>query len=386
MTTETIYDAAIIGAGTMGMAAGAFLARQDAKTLLIDAFDPPHIHGSHHGDTRLIRHAYGEGSQYVTLVKRAQHLWEELEQQTGYKIFEKTGILGLGPNDSHFLAKTMAAAHKYELPLKIMNGVEIKERWPVFSVPDDFLGCFESESGVIYSENAIRAYKEMALENGATLVPNTAVKHIDANDEKGVKSTAGHHTFYAKKVIVTAGAWAARLLPELDLPIQPTRKTVGWFDTPARLFDAGNFPAFYIEDHGKKYYGFPNLTGDGLKIGRSDGGHAIDPDLQTQNFGYYETDEGDLREALETYLPESNGKLNQGKTCLYTLSSDNDFIIDFHPENDRIIFACGFSGHGFKFGSVMGEVLSQMALEGKSQFDISIFSLKRFENNHRQAE
>lgn len=378
MTPETVYDVAIIGAGTMGMAAGAFLAGQNVKTLLVDAFDPPHNHGSHHGDTRLIRHAYGEGRQYVTLVKRAQQLWEELEKQTGYKIFEKTGVLGFGPKDSLFLAETMAAAHKYNLPLEILDGVEINERWPGFSVPDDFLGCFESESGVIYSENAIRAYKETAAKNGATLMTNTVVQHIDADDRLGVKILTEDTAFYARKVIVTAGAWAARLLPALNLPIQPTRKAIGWFEAPSNLYSTANFPSFYVEDHGKKYYGFPNLTGGGLKIGRSDGGHAIDPDLQTQNFGLYDTDEGDLRSALETYLPEANGKLNQGKTCLYTLSSDNDFIVDFHPENKNIIFACGFSGHGFKFGSVMGEVLSRMAVDGQSPFDISIFSLSRF--------
>jgi len=378
MTKESVFDVAIIGAGTMGMAAGAFLAQQKVKTLLIDAFDPPHSNGSHHGDTRIIRHAYGEGRQYVTLVKRAQQLWEELEKRTDYKIFEKTGVLGLGPKDSPFLQETMAAAKKYDLPLEILNGNEIKERWSGFSVPDHFIGCFEAESGLIYSENAIQAYKETAIKNGAKLVTNTPVQHIDLNDKNGVKIITENTTFFAKKVIVTAGAWVAKLLPDLNLPIQPTRKAVGWFETPSDLYDAVNFPSFFIEDNEKMFYGFPNLDGSGLKIGRTDGGQAIDPNIHTQNFGLYETDEGDLRHLLETYMPQANGKLNQGKTCLYTLSSDHDFIIDYHPENNHVIFACGFSGHGFKFGSVMGEVLCQMAIEGKSQFDISIFSLKRF--------
>nr|WP_316047224.1 FAD-dependent oxidoreductase [Planococcus glaciei] len=128
----------------------------------------------------------------------------------------------------------------------------------------------------------------------------------------------------------------------------------------------------------KKAYGFPNLDGAGLKIGKSDGGQPIDPDVHTQNFGLYESDEGDLRHMLHTYMPKANGPLKQGKTCLYTNSSDHDFIVDYHPDHPHAIFACGFSGHGFKFGSVMGEVLSQMALESRSAFDISIFSLKRF--------
>lgn len=380
MTNETMFDVAIVGAGTMGMAAGAFLAQQDAKTVLIDAFDPPHLNGSHHGDTRMIRHAYGEGRQYVTLVKRAQQLWEELEQQTGFNIFEKTGVIGLGPKESPFLHETIESARKHDLPLEILTSKEIKERWPGFSIPDHFIGCLETESGVIYSENAIQAYKETAIKNGARLVMNTPVQHIDLDNGKGVKITTKHETFYARKVIVTAGAWAAKLLPDLALPIQPTRKAVAWFDAPLPLYDAANFPSFFIEDQDRKFYGFPSLNGTGLKIGRSDGGQPIDPDLQTQNFGLYETDEGDLRKGLDLYLSRANGNLKQGKTCLYTLSRDNDFVVDFHPEDSRVLFACGFSGHGFKFGSVMGEVLSQLALTGESEFDLSIFSLARFDS------
>ncbi len=259
-----------------------------------------------------------------------------------------------------------------------MSGIEINERWPGFSVPDHFVGCFEKESGIIYSENAIRAYKEKAIEHGAQLVTNTPVHHIDPNDENGIKISTEHTTYYARKIIVTAGAWAAKLLPDLNLPVQPTRKVVGWFEAPSDLYDAADFPSFYAEDNGKKFYGFPSLDGSGIKIGRSDGGHAIDPNLLKQNFGLYDSDEGDLRQGLELYLPRANGKLKQSKTCLYTLSSDNDFIVDFHPEDHRVIFACGFSGHGFKFGSVMGEVLSQMALAGESELDISIFALNRF--------
>jgi N-methyl-L-tryptophan oxidase len=378
MTRESVFDVAIIGAGTMGMAAGAFLAQQKVKTLLIDAFDPPHNHGSHHGDTRLIRHAYGEGRQYVTLVKRAQQLWGDLERESGYKIFEKTGVLGLGPSDSPFLHETIEAAKKYELPLQVLNANEIKEKWPGISIPDNFIGCFEAESGLIYSEKAIQAYKELATLNGAQLVTNTPVQQVDMNSEDVVKIVTADNVFWAKKVIVTVGAWAAKLLPDLKLPIQPVRKVVGWFETPEGIYDSANFPSFYVDDKDKMFYGFPNLNGAGLKIGRTDGGQEIDPSQHKQNFGQYETDEGDLRHFLGSYMPEANGMLREGKTCIYTLSSDHDFIIDLHPENNNVILACGFSGHGFKFGSVMGEVLSQLAIKGHSEFDISIFSLKRF--------
>lgn len=378
MTKETVYDVAIIGAGTMGMAAGAYLAKQQIKTLLIDAFDPPHNQGSHHGDTRMIRHAYGEGRQYVTLVKRAQQLWNDLEEESGDKIFEKTGVLGLGPRDSSFLLETVESAKTHNLPLQILTASEIKEKWPGISIPDDFIGCFEADSGFIYCERAIQAYKTIAIQNGAKLITNTPIQQINLINDELVQIMSADATFTAKTIIVTAGAWAAKLLPELNLPIQPLRKVVGWFDTPEGIYDPANFPSFYVEDKDKLFYGFPNLNGTGLKVGRTDGGMAIDPDQHTQNFGHYESDEGELRQFVRTYMPEANNILNNGKTCLYTRSPDSHFIIDHHPEHPNAILACGFSGHGFKFGSVLGEVLGQLAIKGQTEYDISIFSLNRF--------
>lgn len=166
-------------------------------------------------------------------------------------------------------------------------------------------------------------------------------------------------------------------MPNLKLPIQPVRKVVSWFKTPKGKFDIGHFPSFYVDDVDKMFYGFPNIDGTGIKLGRTDGGQPIDPDQHSQNFGAYESDEGELRDFLQTYLPEANGSLVEGRTCLMTQSSDHHFIIDTLPENDQVILACGFSGHGFKFASVMGEVLSQLAVNGKTEHDISLFALNR---------
>jgi len=377
MSQPVRYDVAVIGAGTMGMSAVSFLTERGAHTLVIDAFDPPHNKGSHHGDTRMIRHAYGEGRAYVSLVKRAQKLWEDLDRTSQYPIFKKTGVLGIGPRDSAFLDETIASAEKYNLPLQLLSKRDIETRWPGLSIPDDYIGCYETESGLLYSENAIRAYRERASANGAELVMNTPVKSLSFNSD-GVTLVTSEATFYAKKVIVTVGAWAKQLLPDLSLPLQPTRKVVGWFDADETLYSDATFPSFFVEDSDRMFYGFPSLDGAGLKVGRTDGGQAIDPNLHTQNFGHFESDEGDLRQFLSTYMPEANGHLNQGKTCLYTMSDDHDFIVDFHPEHPNVLIACGFSGHGFKFGSVMGEVLSQLTLDGQTPFDLSRFRLDRF--------
>lgn len=377
MSQPVRYDVAVIGAGTMGMAAAAYLSERDANTLVIDAFDPPHNKGSHHGDTRMIRHAYGEGRAYVSLVKRAQTLWEELDREAPYPIFQKTGVLGLGPRDSAFLGETIASAEKYELPLQLLSKQDVEARWPGISIPDDYIGCYETESGLLYSENAIRAYRERAAANGAELVMNTPVESLEFHED-GVTIVTSEATFYAKNVIVTVGAWAKQLLPDISLPLQPTRKVVGWFDADETLYSDATLPSFFVEDGDRMFYGFPSLDGAGLKVGRTDGGQAIDPNLHTQDFGRYETDEGDLRHFLATYMPKANGDLKQGKTCLYTMSDDHDFIVDVHPEHPNVLIACGFSGHGFKFGSVMGEVLSQLTLDGQTPFDLSGFRLDRF--------
>ncbi|MCT4777155.1 MULTISPECIES: N-methyl-L-tryptophan oxidase [Exiguobacterium] len=377
MSQPVRYDVAVIGAGTMGMSAASLLTERGAHTLVIDAFDPPHNKGSHHGDTRMIRHAYGEGRAYVSLVKRAQKLWEELDHTSQYPIFKKTGVLGLGPRDSAFLDETIASAKKYDLPLQLLSKQDVETRWPGISIPDDYIGCYETESGLLYSENAIRAYRERATANGAELVMNTPVESLEFHED-GVTIVTSEATFYAKKVIVTVGAWAKQLLPDLLLPLAPTRKVVGWFDADETLYSDASFPSFFVEEDDRMFYGFPSLDGAGLKVGRTDGGQAINPNLHTQDFGRYEADEGDLRHFLETYMPEANGALNQGKTCLYTMSDDHDFIVDVHPEHHNVIIACGFSGHGFKFGSVMGEVLSQLTLDGQTPFDLSRFRLARF--------
>ena len=151
------YDVVIIGAGSMGMAAGYFLAKEGKKVLLLDAFDPPHSHASHHGETRIIRYAYGEGEEYVPLALRAKALWETLEQQTGRSLFLKTGVLNIGPKESSFIKMLIASAEKYQLPIEILNAEQMNTRFPGLDIPEKYIGCFESTSGVLKCEASIQS-------------------------------------------------------------------------------------------------------------------------------------------------------------------------------------------------------------------------------------
>lgn len=369
-------EVVIVGAGSMGMAAGFYLAKLGINVLLLDSHNPPHDKGSHHGETRIIRHAYGEGSQYVPLVLRAQQLWEQLEQESGTKLFLQTGVLCAGDRGSSFVEEAVASGRKYSLPIEQLSNEEMSYRWRGFAFPEGFSGCYEPHSGVLFSEQCIAAFRKLGEENGMEVLPYTRVERIEMNANGAVIET-NDETYYADFAVVSAGAWSGKLLREmgLELPLQPVRKTVSWVQCKQELYDAQVFPAYTVDLLNAHYYGFPSIAGSGVKAGRHDGGENIDPDTPISPYG--PKDEAEIRSFLDKCLPDANGPLVKGSTCIYTLTPDEDFILDRHPEYPQLFIAAGFSGHGFKFSSVVGEIISQVMTKGKSQFDLSVFSINR---------
>ncbi|MBS4172698.1 N-methyl-L-tryptophan oxidase [Bacillus sp. FJAT-49736] len=372
------YDVIVIGAGSMGMAAGYFLAKSGKKTLLLDSFNPPHNKGSHHGDTRIIRHAYGEGEEYVPLALKAQELWNELEEATGKELFLQTGVLNIGKEDSEFIQNIITSSKAYSLPVNVLSSKEVNSRWSGITIPDDYIGCYESTSGVLKCEDCIEAYRDLAVQFGAEIMTNSRVKEI-TNHGNNVTIKTEQNTFYADAIVIAAGAWSGKLLSKLDLnlPLKPVRKTFAWFNTDEKRYNHYDFPAFSFETPEGTYYGFPSIHGTGLKVGRHDGGYEINPDEPIKGFGDLKEDAGDLENFLTHFMPY-NKELNYGKTCMYTLTPDENFIIDLHPKYTNVAIAAGFSGHGFKFSSVVGKILSDLIISGKTELNISPFSIKRF--------
>lgn len=373
------YDVIVIGAGSMGMAAGYFLSKSGKKTLLIDSFNPPHNKGSHHGETRIIRHAYGEGEKYVPLALKAQELWYDLEKLTGKQLFLQTGVLNMGDEKTDFIQNIISSSKNYSLPLEILDSSEVSKRWPGITLPKEFIGCFEPTSGVLKCEECIEAYQELAEQNGATLVTNSKVKDLSVHGNKVTVQT-DNQTFTADSLVVSAGAWSGSLLSKLDLnlPLTPVRKTFAWFDADEDLYNDKDFPAFSFESPQGLFYGFPSIDGAGLKVGRHDGGVAINPDETISEFSEQEQDATDIKQFLQSYMPSTN-QMKFGKTCMYTLTPDEDFIIDLHPKYSNVAIASGFSGHGFKFSSIVGKILSDLIISGKTEQNISSFSIKRFQ-------
>jgi N-methyl-L-tryptophan oxidase len=372
------FDVIVIGAGSMGMAAGYYLSKSGKKTLLLDSFNPPHDKGSHHGETRIIRYAYGEGEEYVPFVLRAQELWSDLEKSSGKQLFLQTGVINAGNEESDFIQNIISSSQKYSLPVDIMDSKVVQNRWPGFSLPSNYIGCFEPTSGVLKCEESIQAYQELAKKNGATIITNSRVRKISIKNEKVTILTDGQ-TFYSEALVVAAGAWAGQLLSMLDLevPLTPVRKTFAWFQADEKVYHHTKFPAFAVETSQGMYYGFPSIDGAGIKVGRHDGGDPISPDESMLAFGEIEADEGDLVNYLNQYIPGAQ-QLKYGKTCMYTLTPDEKFIIDLHPNHSNVAIAAGFSGHGFKFSSAVGQALSNLIISGKNDVDISQFAINRF--------
>ncbi|MFL0554335.1 N-methyl-L-tryptophan oxidase [Paenibacillus barengoltzii] len=379
MNTSAAYDVIVVGAGSMGMSAGYYLARKGLRTLLIDAFDPPHREGSHHGEPRLIRHAYSGDPVYTELAVRAHRLWNEVEELTGTQLLVPSGVLNLADRGVYSFKERMAQSATLGVHTEWLDAAEIRARWPELTIPDSFEAMYEPHAGYLYSERCVEAYRKLALAQGAELLTYAIVRDLKVHSGAGgVTVYTADDKFHAGAVLLTAGAWFSTLAPFVNLPIRAVRKVVGWFETTGPGFDAGRFPGFTLGTPEGGYYGFPNIGGAGLKIGRHDGGIPWTPGETLAPFGSRPEDEADLRRVLSAYMPGAAGRLKQGAVCKYEMSPDEDFIIDRHPEHPQVWVAGGFSGHGFKFASVIGERLADLVEKGKTDDSLRPFALDRF--------
>ncbi|MHA6530989.1 N-methyl-L-tryptophan oxidase [Paenibacillus sp. BAC0078] len=384
MAAYRSYDVIIVGAGSMGMSAGYQLARRGVRTLLIDAFDPPHTQGSHHGEPRLIRHAYSGDPTYIDMALRADALWKEAEEQSGTELLVRSGVLNLADSNVYSFSGRLAEAEKRKVRVERLDAAEIRYRWPGLSIPDRFEAMYEPDAGYLYSEKCIEVYRQLALAHGAELLPNTPVQNVTAR-EGSVTVHTRDGDYHAATAVLSAGAWFGTLSPFITLPIKAVRKVVGWFQSTPD-FNAGSFPGFTLGAEEGGFYGFPSIGGAGLKIGRHDTGQEWKPGDPLPPFGSEESDEGDLRRVLEAYMPGAAGRLLKGAVCKYEHTPDEDFIIDRHPVYANVLLAGGFSGHGFKFSSVVGEILADLATTGRTGQNIRPFSLARFDTLPGQSQ
>jgi sarcosine oxidase len=365
----------VVGLGIMGSATAWALARRGVRVVGLEQYAPFHALGSSHGKTRIIREAYFESPEYVPLVQRAYELWDELGERTGRRLLRVTGGVSIGRLDSPFIVGARESAQRHGLAHELLDAQEARKRFPVLALPDDFVALVEGRAGILFAEECWRAFCEDAVRHGAELRFGVRV-HGFAPDGEGMTVETESGRLRADRVVVTAGPWSTTLLADLGLPLEVRRVLVVHVqpDDPTR-FRPEVLPIFIMDVPEGEYYGFPFLPDQGVKFGRHDDGEVCTPESVRRTV----TDDEVrwMTGVLQRYLPGAAREVLMTVTCLYTMTPDSHFMIDRHPEWPQVVFAAGFSGHGFKFASVMGEALADLALEGASRLPIGFLSFRR---------
>lgn len=373
------YDTIVVGVGGMGSATCYRLAQQGQRVLGLEQYDIPHSSGSSHGITRIIRLAYYEDPAYVPLLRRAYELWAEIEGICGKQLFYKTGSVDVGTADSEVFSGSHASCVKHNLPHEVLSGNELNQRYPGYHVPDDFFALLQPDGGFLLPEIATVAFVEAAHQRGAVIHAREKVLRWEPLGD-GVRVITNRSIYEAGALIITAGAWNANLLPELAGLAIPERQVLAWLQPlQPELFTPANFPVFNIQVGNERYYGFPVFGVPGFKFGKY---HHLHEEGVPESFDWEANaaDEALLRSFAADLFPLGNGPTMSLKTCMFTNSPDEHFIIDLHPEYPQVSFAAGFSGHGYKFASVISEIMANLATERSTSHDIDLFRMARFTN------
>jgi sarcosine oxidase len=373
-----IYDVVVVGLGVMGSSIAASCARRGRSVLGIERFWPVHDRGASQGKSRLIRQAYFEHAAYVPLVLRSYALWRELEARTGEHLMTITGLLLAGKESTKVIAGSRRSAEMHRLPVEYLTASEIGRRFPVTRPRADEVGIFEREGGVISPEKAVHALLRTAADAGAQLRFGARMTDWHRTGPRGLRTALDDgSTVEARHVVLSVGPWLEGMAAQMGIPLKIQRNVQAWFAPRTPDFTADRFPAFLLDREGlpNVIYGMPDL-GDGVKAAFHSRGVYTKPDQLER--GISDDDIVPIQTALEGWLPGAAQTFLSAKACMYALTPDEHFAIGRHPADPDVIVAGGFSGHGFKFAPVVGEIVSDLVTDGASRFDIGFLAPERF--------
>ena len=375
-----MYDCIVLGTGGIGSAALLFAAKKGLNVVGIEQFGAAHNLGSSHGQTRMLRTAYFEHPNYVPLARAAWEHWDRLQTTTRDILVRRTGLLQVGDPNGEVVGSVLKNADQHGLEIEKLDSSQIRERFPLVKPIEGQMGVFEQEAGFLRVEKCIATMLKQAKELGATLRANTTVSSWTANDDGTFTVRAGDELFNGRKLIVTAGAWANQVLAEIELPLRIVRKQQHWFQNDRIDGHYKNgFPFVFVETEQKDlFYATPQIDKLGVKIAEHSGGGTVEDPAQLNR----EIDEASQTRAsqfVDKYLDFAHHSIIYSNVCMYTMTPDEHFIVDVHPDHPGLSFAAGMSGHGFKFAPVIGEALVDM-VDGKPVDGMEFFQLNRFSN------
>jgi len=370
-------DVIVVGAGGMGSAAAAHLAARGQRVLVLERFSLAHDRGSSHGLTRIIRLAYFEHPSYVPLLRRAYELWRALEARAGQQLLHVTGALDVGVEGSRVFEGSRRSCLEHDLPHEVLTGGDLRRRFPAWRIDHHAAAVFQPDGGFLLPERCILAHAAVARAAGATVHEGETVRDWSAGSGR-VRVATDRGIYEAGQLVLSAGAWMGNLVPGLARLMMPERQVLGWFavsNPPA--FAPARFPVFVHDAPEGLFYGFPEHAVEGFKIGKyhhlaqAAAPDALDRDCRVE-------DEAALRGAVARYFPSANGALRRSAVCMFTNTPDEHFIIDRHPDAGAVLLVSPCSGHGFKFCSVVGEIVADLVTRGETPHDIAAFRLARF--------
>ncbi|MFJ9555256.1 N-methyl-L-tryptophan oxidase [Nocardiopsis sp. NPDC101807] len=383
-------DTVVVGLGAMGAQALWRLARSGVDAVGVEQFSPGHDRGSSHGESRIIRTAYLEGAEYVPFVRAAWRAWSELEEASGQRLVLRTGALMAGAPDGAAVAGSLAAARHHGLPFELLSADEVRSRFPGHRLHTGEVGVFEEDAGVVLPEASILAAVRLAGAAGARVLTGAVATRIEPDPDRP-RVVVGDTVIRARRVVVTAGAWLPSLVPEvagLGGGITVERRVLGWFRTTGDPAAHVAGPVFARDGDDCTWYGFPSLDGGRtVKIGvhaeapgpRREGaqwGEPVDPGA-----GPREPDPADARRLgeLASGLHGVEALPERMASCMYTMTSDEHFVIGHRRELPGLVLAGGFSGHGYKFASAVGQALADLAVNGRTDLPIGLFDPHRWD-------
>jgi sarcosine oxidase len=369
-------DVIVVGLGAMGAALAWRLARRGVRVVGLDRFHPPHVLGSTHGRSRIIREAYYEHPHYVPLVQRAFSLWSELEAESRTRLYQPTGGLMIGAEDGPLVSGARTSADRHGVPVQVWTREELARRVPALTPPSDAIALFEPRAGVLDPERAVSALLSQAAALGADLRFDTPVTALEIAGDRVLVRTDNGERFEAGRLILAAGGWLPTLVPDLALPLLVERAVQYWFPTGGqRRYGPEALPIFLLEaPDGRMLYGLPD-QGHGLKLAEHHSGETTTADAVRREVAPHEADR--FVEFAAPFVPGLQAP-SATAVCLYTNTPDEHFILDRHPKHERVFLVSACSGHGFKFAPVIGELVADELAGQTPLADLAPFRLSRF--------
>lgn len=377
----TTYDTLIIGGGIVGLSTAYVLTQQGKTVLLLEQVSPAHDKGSSHGDGRMTRYAYGAGEAvYLEMVKRSFSAWAHLSEISNTPLLQTTGLLNFGAPESPYLDELEIAFNDSNIAYEHLTVAECLSRFPQFYVPPNTEIIYEPSGGIIFADKAIQVLWALCKDAGVVFQMGQRVETIVPNDNAVTLHTVAGEQYHGREVVIAMGAWATNLLNQLDitLDLTVTQEQIAYFRPKDKAVNhaVGVMPNCLDYHTAQPMYSLAEVDGHGVKVGWHHTGKLIDADvplpIDTHNLAT-------VQDFVRQRYPHLDPNPSLVKPCLYTNSPDYHFVIDRHPKHTNIVFAVGFSGHGFKFGTVLGEMIASLLNQSVPPVPMTQFSLSRFD-------